>query len=72
MKKEKDLENQKYPSNIFDFLNVRPFSPGGFFTFLVALALGAPPRHTARACQTYLHQGSTTNMYTAALVPMPL
>ena len=31
-----------------------------------------PPRLTDRACQTYLHQGTTTNMYTAALVPMPL
>ena len=31
------------PSNIFDFLNIRPFSPGGFWTFLVALAHGVPP-----------------------------
>ena len=28
------------PSNIFDFLNIRPFSPGGLWTFLVALAHG--------------------------------
>ena len=26
------------PNLFFGFLNVRPFSPGGFFTFLVALA----------------------------------
>ena len=26
------------PSNILYFLNVHPFSPGGFLTFLVALA----------------------------------
>ena len=29
------------PSNIFDFLNGSPFSPGGFFTFLAVVALGA-------------------------------
>ena len=28
---------------LFSFLNVRPFSFGGFFTFLVALSHGAPP-----------------------------
>ena len=28
------------PNNIFDFLNVHPFSPGGFFTFWVVVALG--------------------------------
>ena len=27
--------------NIFDFLNVHPFSPGSFFTFLVDVAHGA-------------------------------
>ena len=26
------------PNDFFDILNVRPFSPGGFFTFLAALA----------------------------------
>ena len=30
-------------SNIFDFLNVWPLSPGGFITFLVAVAHGVPP-----------------------------
>ena len=46
VKKDKQLEKFKKliwtPSNISSFLNVRPFSPGGFFTFLVALAHGAP------------------------------
>ena len=28
------------PSNIFDLLNIRPFSPGGLWTFLVDLAHG--------------------------------
>ena len=28
----------------FDILSVRPFSPGGFFTFLVALAHGGSPQ----------------------------
>ena len=35
------------PNEFFDFLNVRPFSPKDFFTFLAALAHGvallAPP-----------------------------
>ena len=31
------------PNNILDFLIVCPFSPGGFFTFLLVLAHGAPP-----------------------------
>ena len=31
----------------FDFLNIRPFSPTGFFTFLVAVAHGAPPPSAA-------------------------
>jgi hypothetical protein len=46
VKKDKHLENQKCymdPSNIFDFPNVHPFSPRGFFTFLVNVAHGAPP-----------------------------
>ena len=30
-----------YFLNIFDFLNIRPFSPGDLWTFLVALAHGA-------------------------------
>ena len=45
VKKDEHLINQKCymdPSNIFDFLNVRPFSPRGFFTFLVAVAHGVP------------------------------
>ena len=29
------------PCNISDFLNVHPFSPRGFFTFLVIVAYGA-------------------------------
>ena len=37
--------NEITQSDIFGFLNVRSFSPGGFFTFLVALAHGVP-------CQT--------------------
>ena len=28
--------------NIFDFLNIRPFSPRGLWTFLVVLAHGVP------------------------------
>ena len=29
------------PQKHFDFLNARPFSPRGYFTFLVAVAHGA-------------------------------
>jgi hypothetical protein len=47
-KKDRHLGNKKNvtfsPSNIFDCLNVSPFSPGGFFIFLVAVAHGAPSR----------------------------
>ena len=44
------------PSNIFDFPNICPFSPGGFWTFLVALAHGgaaAPwrPKNLGQGCQ---------------------
>ena len=49
-KKDGHLENQKCyldlswtPNNIFDFLIVCPFSPGGFFTFLVVVAHGVAP-----------------------------
>ena len=39
---QSDRQNRKWISNkIFDFQNIRPFSPGGFFTFLVAVAHGA-------------------------------
>ena len=47
VKKDKHLESQKYYMdlcNIFDFLNVHPFSPRGFFTFLVTVAHGAAYR----------------------------
>ena len=37
------------PNNYFDFLNVCPFSPGGFFTFLVALTQGASSNNEAAA-----------------------
>ena len=30
------------PRNVFDFLNVRPSSLRGYFTFLVAVAYGVP------------------------------
>ena len=38
------------PINIFDFVSVRLFSPGGFFTFSVVVAHGAPraPVNTPR------------------------
>ena len=46
VKKDEHLEIQKKSFEphvtFFYFLNIRPFSPGGFFTFLVALAHGAP------------------------------
>ena len=45
VKKDEYLENQKVTwtlNKIFDFLKVHPFSPKGFFTFLVALAHGVP------------------------------
>ena len=38
MKIDKQLENEKC---YFDFLNISPFSPKGFFTFLVGVAHGA-------------------------------
>ena len=44
VKKDEHLENQNVtwtPNNIFDFLNVRPFLPGGFFTLLAVVAHGA-------------------------------
>ena len=44
VKKDEHFINQKCymdPTKNFDFLNVRPFSPRGFFTFLVIVALGA-------------------------------
>ena len=34
------------PKVTFDFLNVHPLSPGGFFTFSVAVAHGAPSHCT--------------------------
>ena len=47
VKKDEHFENKKNvtwtPNNIFDFLNLHPFSFGGFFTVLVDLALCAPP-----------------------------
>ena len=46
MKKDEHLENQK--SNIFYFLNVHPFSPGGFFAFLVVVAHGGPRRNVTK------------------------
>ena len=45
VKKDKQLEIQNIiwtPCNNFNLLNLRPFSTGGFFTFLVALAHGVP------------------------------
>ena len=43
--KDRNLENQKYYldpalNKVFDFLNVRPFSSNGFFTFLVVVGHG--------------------------------
>ena len=40
--KEKNIYKIRVQMIFFDFLNVHPFSPGGFFTFLVALAHGTP------------------------------
>ena len=41
VKKDEHLEIKKKSfEHFFYFLNVRPFSSGGFFTFLVALAHG--------------------------------
>ena len=43
MKKDEHLEDWKCimgSKYFFDFLNICPFSPGGFFTFLVGLAYG--------------------------------
>ena len=43
MKKEDHLKIEKVnlgPNKFFDFLNALPFSPEGFFTFLVVLAHG--------------------------------
>ena len=45
--KDEHLENQKCYlnlNNIFDLLNVHPFSPRSFFTFLVAVVHGAARR----------------------------
>ena len=45
--KDEHLENQKCYLNlnkIFDLLNVHPFSPRSFFTFLVAVVHGAARR----------------------------
>ena len=47
MKKEDHLKIEKVnlgPNKFFDFLNALPFSPKGFFTFLVVLAHGAAAR----------------------------
>ena len=51
VKKDEHFENQKrYLGSFFFFyyyfLNVHPLSPGGFFTFLIALAHGAPGQAT--------------------------
>ena len=43
MKEEEHLLNQCWGPNVFfGFLDVRPFSPGGFLTFSVALVLCPP------------------------------
>ena len=45
--KDDHLKNQKCYlnlNNIFDLLNVHPFSPRSFFTFLVAVVHGAARR----------------------------
>ena len=56
VKENEHLENQNVilgPSNIFDFLNIHPFSPGGFRTFLVALA-HCPPDSGGPDCSLQL------------------
>ena len=59
VKKDKQLEKFKKliwtPSNISSFLNVRPFSPGGFFTFLVTLAHDVSSACTSFKSPTYIY-----------------
>jgi hypothetical protein len=65
VKKDEHFESQKYyleSKYFFDFLNVHPLSPGGFFTFLIALAHGVPPT-TATAFWRHMLAGDDSSIF---------
>ena len=62
VKRTNILKIKNVTNNIFDFLNVLPFSPKGFCTFLVGVANGAPHRQPAPADEAVAHSADPVNL----------